>query len=90
MIHLNDKILQKTLKVVFFKPFSTGMDLNFFIFLATVKSQKKYKICILDEAVNSQAERKPDRKKTDISQNHHITCRSNKPRRQTLFLKRLF
>ena len=35
------------------------MDPDFYIFLATVKC----KIYILDEAVDSQAERKPDRQK---------------------------
>ena len=54
------KFFKKTRKqVVVFEPFSTGMDLDFYIFLATVKC----KIYILDEAVDSQAERKPDRQK---------------------------
>ena len=38
IINLNDKIFQKTQQVVVFKPFSTGMDLDFYIFLATAKS----------------------------------------------------
>ena len=31
------------LQVAFFKPFSAGMDLDFYIFLATAKSQKNIK-----------------------------------------------
>ena len=45
---------QKTEQVVLYKSFSTGMDLDFYVFLATAK---KCKIYILDEAVDSQAER---------------------------------
>ena len=66
------------------------MDLDFYIFLATAKIQKNVKIYILDEAVEKQAERYTDRQKKDTSQNHQTTCSSNKPRRQWLFLKRLF
>ena len=39
---------------------------------------------------DNQAERWPDRQKTEISQNHRTTGWSNKPRRQWLFLKRMF
>ena len=48
---------KKTQQVVIFKPFSTGMGLDFHIFLATAKSKNKCKIYILDEAVGSQPER---------------------------------
>ena len=37
---MNDKISQKTQQVVVFKPFSTGMDPDFYIFLASAKSRK--------------------------------------------------
>ena len=50
-------MFQKPKAVVVFKPFSTGMDLDFYIFPATEKKQKKCKIYILDEAIDSQAER---------------------------------
>ena len=40
---MNDKISQKTEQVVVFKPFSTGMDPDFYIFLASAKSRKNVK-----------------------------------------------
>ena len=43
IIHLNDKNFQRTQQVVVFKPFSTGMNLHFYIFLANAKSRKNVK-----------------------------------------------
>ena len=37
------KFFKKTQQVVVFKPFSTGMDLDFYIFLASAKSQNNVK-----------------------------------------------
>ena len=41
-------------------PFSTGMDLDFYIFLTTYKKSKNSIIYILDETVHSQTVRQRD------------------------------
>ena len=53
-------------------PFSTGMELDFCIFLATCKKLKKSNIYISDEAVQSQTGR-PSDKQIDRKQMFHGT-----------------
>ena len=64
-IHLNDKIFQKTLQVVFLKPFSTVMDLDFYIFLATSKCQKNVKYIFQMKLLTARQRDNLTGKKTD-------------------------
>ena len=55
-------------------PFSAGMGLDFYIFLATCKKSKKSNIYISDEAVHSHTARPRD-EKTDRKQTFHKIIR---------------
>ena len=97
--NLNKKTFEKNWKLNFYYAFFNTYGPSFLYISGHMQKVKKantyiymyiYIYIYIYISGERRREKWSDRQKTDILPNHHTTCRSNKPNRQWLFLKRLF